>query len=434
MRVIPVAGCQVKRGSTNGVRTQLAGAILLAFIVSALLFPRISAAQQPVGLESRLPSAPLHEELLYLPSDAADLVTLEVTLFEPIGPGPFPLAVMNHGATNATAENRGERNRFTTAAYYFLSRGYAVALPMMRGFAGSGGRIASFGCDLAKTARGNARDIEAVIKVLSLRPEIDGTRVVVGGQSFGGWNSMAVGIDAPKGVRGLIGFSPAIRDSTCHDQDANMIRSAAELAAGNTLPSLWFYGDNDSLMPVATWHAVFDSFAHAAAPARLVAFGKFENDSHQLLSFSEAMPVWTGAVDIFLRQIGLQAEILYPDYLPHRLPPPTHWANISDLAAVPFIDEQGRALYQRFLAAPRPRVFLVTPAGGANETSGGYDPLGFALRRCAQMSSQCQVYAANDDVVWTGAAEARAAAGPTRNVQRPVGKQVAALRTASSIP
>lgn len=46
---------------------------------------------------------------------------------------------MNQGATKASATNRGERYHFTISAYYFLSRGYAVALPMMRGFAGLGG-------------------------------------------------------------------------------------------------------------------------------------------------------------------------------------------------------------------------------------------------------------------------------------------------------
>jgi dipeptidyl aminopeptidase/acylaminoacyl peptidase len=88
--------------------------------------------------DSQLPIAPLHEQILSLPGDSIYPINLQVTLFEPPGTGPFPLAVMNHGTTNASATNRGERYRLTTAAYYFLSRGYAVVLPMMRGFAGSG--------------------------------------------------------------------------------------------------------------------------------------------------------------------------------------------------------------------------------------------------------------------------------------------------------
>jgi len=40
---------------------------------------------------------------------------------------------MNDGATNAEPPGLQPRYRQSFSAYYFLSRGYAVALPMMRG-------------------------------------------------------------------------------------------------------------------------------------------------------------------------------------------------------------------------------------------------------------------------------------------------------------
>ena len=163
---------------------------------SAMLAAILCAgAAQAQETDSRTPAMPMHEQVLTMPGDPARPVSLEVTLFTPPGDGPFPLAVMNHGATGASASNRGERYRFTVSAYYFLSRGYAVALPMARGFAGSGGDLIHLGCDLAGVAEGNARDIRAVIGALEQRPDIDRTRVVVAGQSFGAWNTLGIGTE-----------------------------------------------------------------------------------------------------------------------------------------------------------------------------------------------------------------------------------------------
>ena len=44
------------------------------------------------------PKASVHEQVLSIPGDPARPVAPEATLLMPDGPGPFPLAVMNHGA------------------------------------------------------------------------------------------------------------------------------------------------------------------------------------------------------------------------------------------------------------------------------------------------------------------------------------------------
>jgi len=68
-------------------------------------------------------------------------------------------------------------------------------------------------------------------------------------------------------VRGLIGFSPALRTTDCNGQDQAMISNAREFGTGAKYPSLWFYGDNDTVMPVATWRAVFAAYAHGSQAA-----------------------------------------------------------------------------------------------------------------------------------------------------------------------
>src|SRR5271170_4863089 len=168
---------------------------LLLFIALLSFAAGSAGAQEDDRPGPLLPGVALTERVLSVPGDPKRPVVLQVTVLTPPGPGPFPVVIANHGATEASSVSRGPRYRRTFFAYYFLSRGYAVVLPMMRGFADSEGEITLHGCDVARVARENARDIRAVIDFMASQPDIDSTRVVVIGQSFGGWNTLALGAD-----------------------------------------------------------------------------------------------------------------------------------------------------------------------------------------------------------------------------------------------
>jgi pimeloyl-ACP methyl ester carboxylesterase len=159
-----------------------------------------------------MPTVPMREQVLQLPGDPDRPAMLEATLFEPPGAGPFPLAVMNHGAKGDPRSNK--RYRVSFSIDYLLSRGYAVVAPMMRGFAESGGKAVNTGCDLARLGKLNARDILAVTSAMRSRPEIDGSRVLIAGQSFGGWNALAFATMAAPEVKGVINFVGGVRSST----------------------------------------------------------------------------------------------------------------------------------------------------------------------------------------------------------------------------
>jgi len=378
----------------------IAGSVLCLLAMSV----RSTEPSDPPPLASddpHLPLAPYHEAVLMLSGDPARSVTLQVTLLTPYGQGPFPLAVMNHGATSASAHNRGERYRLSLSAFYFLSRGYAVALPMMRGFADSGGTIVEAGCDLARDAELNGRDIRAVVEAIAEQPDIDRTRIIVAGQSFGAWNTLGLGAAPPVGVRGLVSFNATMRTTACRDQDHSLVVSAGKLGASAKIPSLWFYGDNDTLMPVAVWRDVFDAYVRSGGHAELIDVGPFRDDSHQLLSHNEGIPLWVPKVDAFLARIGLPSKPLYPDFLPHIAPPATRWAELSDVTAIPFINFRGLAAYQAFLGAHGARAFAIASNGAFGVAGGGYDPIGRALRGCSKRAADCRLYAVNDDIVWT---------------------------------
>lgn len=382
--------------------------ILLAALFCVCLQTAASAQlieDTPIKLD-----ASRNEQVITVPSENLRPVKLQLTLFSPKGSGPFPLAIMNHGSDGKAAK-LNPRNRSPLAVGYFLSRGYAVALPMLRGYAGSEGRVEIHGCDPATVGIDDAKDIYAIIDYLSTFSSIDSKNVVVAGQSFGGWNTLALGTLKHPWVKGLINFSGGMLVSTCSNPEYSLVAAAGQFGSRTTVPSLWFYGENDKLFPVSLWRGMFERYTAEWGPAELVDYGAFRDDSHMMLGYQEGLAIWVPKVDAFLAKVGLPNTPVYPEYLPIYFPPPSNYAAIDDVNDVPYLNDKGREAYQKFLARPLPRAFVVSPNGIAAATDGGVDPLGRALRLCRQKSSDCQAYAMNDFVVWTRPAEAPKKAG-----------------------
>jgi dienelactone hydrolase len=366
----------------------------LPYLLLLLLIPAASYADE----SANAPTASMNEEILRIPLYSDPGISLEVTVLKPDGPGPFPLIIMNHGASGKPSDEPRYHN--TMAAYYFLSRGYAVVLPMMQGFAGSDGKQIMNGCNQEEMGLANAQDIQTVATYMLERPYIDHSSFIVAGQSFGGWNTLAFGTLPQPKLRGLINFSGGVIISNCMYTPPALIAAARHFGAKTKVPSLWFYGDNDSKWSISTWRSMYERYTGAGGKAELVPIGKFMNDSHNMLGFPESMRIWVPKVDAFLAQVGMPNQIVHPEYLPADFPPPSQFATIDDVDAVPYLDEQGRDTYRKFLTLHMPRVFVVSPGGLAATFNGGYDPLGRAMTACRERNLKCQVYAADDYVTW----------------------------------
>ncbi|MDE1149845.1 MAG: CocE/NonD family hydrolase [Azospirillaceae bacterium] len=390
----------------------MAGA-LAALLILAGSVPARAAEDAAPAVETRaLPPAPWNEQVSMVPGDPERPAQLQVTLLTPDGPGPFPLAIMNHGSAKPYQPTR-EMPRYAAsfASYYFLSRGYAVLLPMMRGFAGSEGKVKTNGCNVAATAVEDARDILAAAIALKDDARLDFTRVVIAGQSFGGWNSLGVAAFNPPGVKGVINFVGGMLEGDCSAGREALAKGAAQLGAATHIPSLWFYGDNDRLFPPATWRLMHERYTQAGGDARVVDVGPFMDNAHELLSYAEGLVLWIPEADAFLGRLGLPNQPIHPEYLPTPFPPPSGYAAVDDVAAVPYLNDQGRELYRRFLAKPLPRAFILTPRGFTGGFDRGFDPIARGMAACGKMSQDCQLYAVDNDVVWARPTPAPPASG-----------------------
>jgi dienelactone hydrolase len=365
------------------------------------------------------PDAPLNEELLSVPVSTTPPVHLVVTIYMPSGAGPYPLAVINHGSFYDPP--RAPRIGDNFEAYYFLSRGYAVALPMLRGYAGSEGHWTPHGCDIIATGLDAARDIRATIDYLKHVPGIDPSRIVVAGKSIGGWNTLVLGTLDVHDIKGLISFAGAMKENDCKTPDATLISSAAQLGARTKIRSIWFFGDNDQIFATPTWRGMFQQYTAAGGPAELVAFGTFLNDAHAIFASGEGLRSWVPKLDLFLAKIGMPNEEVHPEYLPSHPPPVTRFADINDLTAVPYLDPAQLEVYRVFLAQTLPRAIAIG-LGGAGVAAGGFDSAVAAMDRCWRQARYCQLYAIDSDVVWP------------RQPAAPAPTHFAALADAAKVP
>ena len=283
-------------------------------VPSLLLLTACSASLPPKPADVSL-HPPWHEKVVMLPGAPDRPVELQVTLFVPDGAGPFPLAVLVHGLERGQIRSR-ERWRAPNAARYFLSRGYMVALPMARGFAGSGGEFDSKGCDVEADGIDKAQDLRGAIQALSNDPKVDASRIVVLGQSYGGLATMALGaLEPPNGVKALVNFAGGRRARYCADDRINLIAAMASYGKHTTLPSLWFYGDNDTVFPPAVWRPMFDAYRSQGGKATLVEIGNVLPDAHGYLADPAGVASWAPQLDSFLRSAGLPTTV-QPEQLP----------------------------------------------------------------------------------------------------------------------
>jgi dienelactone hydrolase len=243
---------------------------------------------------------------------------LEATLYRPSGQGPFPLLVLSHGTSRDPRERVGERLRYDAQSWKFVSMGFAVVIPMRRGYGHSEGDYAE-GEGLCEHSHfyaaglESARDLRATVNYVSALPGIDPQRLVLAGHSSGGFASLILASQELPGVRGVINFGGGRGSNALQNCSPDKLIEACGLAGRTTrVPTLWLYAQNDSYFPPGLAREMSAAFRQAGGQVELVMLPPFCDEGHYLFTDVRGLARWTPAVNRFLNHLGFPGKMPRP--------------------------------------------------------------------------------------------------------------------------
>lgn len=300
---------------------------LSRIILGALLFAALAgpAAAQPdpwakadrkPGLAGSI-STKLNEEAWFVPGgpDADGKPSLlKARVFRPAGAGPFKVAILNHGSP-ASAADRPTMNvpAFRSAAEWFVGRGYMVVLPLRRGYGESTNRWPeNYGpCEnpnYVAAGKASADDIEAVARYVRTLPMVRKDRVLLVGQSAGGFGVIATtgrnldGVFATINVAGGRGGHQGGKANENCSPD-RLVAAARSFGAGAKLPTLWLYTRNDTFFEPALSQRMAEAYRLGGGNIDYRLLPAFKSEGHEMFGNADGRALWTGPVEEFLRKL-----------------------------------------------------------------------------------------------------------------------------------
>ena len=238
--------------------------------------------------------------------------TVVVTSYKPNGNGPFPILILNHGRSG-TDRSQPIRFRYVPQARYFVKRGFAVFVPTRIGYGELGvspDPEESGDCNqknYAPMAQAASTQIAAVLALAKLQSHVDAKRVVIVGQSVGGYSTIAT---AAKNLDGLVaainfaggsGGNPQTRPGNpC--EGYKLEKMFADFGATAKVPTLWIYTENDKYFNPKHSQAWHQAFVKSGGRAEFNLLPAFAADGHTL--FTAGAPLWEPIVARFLDENG----------------------------------------------------------------------------------------------------------------------------------
>lgn len=305
--MLPAAADRRSRCLHFSVSARLAAFVLLLTAAAG------GAVADPQAGPAGAPSGPYNWQQWWIPittpTTGSHVFLLETVVYRPSGNGPFPLVTINHGKPRGgELATRAMRPDYVLAAQWFVDRGFAVAVPMRRGYGSSQGDIGDIagGCndrDYFATARLTAAEMEGVIAYMQRQSFVDPKNVVVLGHSWGGLGALGVAYDAPPGGIGIINFAGGggsfAPGQICSGPD-RLIADVGRLGAGDHIPEIWLYAANDDRFAPPLAHAMYDAYrAKARAPVTFVDLPPLDADGHFMIMRGDPA-IWGPAVGKFL--------------------------------------------------------------------------------------------------------------------------------------
>jgi dipeptidyl aminopeptidase/acylaminoacyl peptidase len=250
--------------------------------------------------------------------ESFDGESIPVYLFVPEGEGPFPVVVTVHGGPESQWRP-WYSSGFGALTQYLVSRGYAVAAPNVRGSSGYGKRFEHL--DDVEKRLDSVADLASLHEWLSARPEIDGSRAVVYGRSYGGYMVLAALAFQPELWAAGIEFVGISNLRTFLENTSEWRRAAREREYGPLsdpelllrlspwsrldairAPLFIEHGRNDPRVPVSESEAIHGELVRRGVRCELVVY---EDEGHMVEKLANR-------VDVFERAVSFLDEVLEP--------------------------------------------------------------------------------------------------------------------------
>lgn len=255
-------------------------------------------------------AAGMREHVLRVPVVAGlEQAYIDVTVFRPPGDGPFPLLVLSHGSPRSVEDRRrAGRQRLVAQSEAFVAMGFAVVVPTRRGYGESGGAWAeTYGScnspDYHAAGLETARDLRAAVDAVRGEPWA-GKRVVLAGQSAGGFGSVAASSIRFEGLVAVVNFAGGRGsrgpDAVCAEE--RLVEAMARYGERARVPELWIYSENDRFFGPDLASRMHQAFVRAGGVAELVRAPATGLDGHGY--FALRPDDWSPRVEAFLTRVG----------------------------------------------------------------------------------------------------------------------------------
>ena len=285
-------------------------------LIALIFLAGLPTLYSPATAQDVAASQRIQEEIWGLP------FPLPVLAFvvRPVGDGPFPLVIMNHGiALGAQERTMFPTIEYRAAAHWFANRGYVVISPVRYGASSLddkdqglyGSVFAHVGSCDNPNFQGPGLAIatlnEWVIDYMSKRKIVQPGKVVVVGQSGGGWGAIALASLNPSSVQAIVTFA-AGRGGRVDGKPNNncapdkLVAATGEFGRTARVPMLWIYTENDSYFGPELTKRMHDAFVAAGGNAEYRMLPPFGSDGHFMIDSPDAVPIWSPLVSQFLEK------------------------------------------------------------------------------------------------------------------------------------
>ena len=241
-------------------------------------------------------------------------------LARPVGNGPFPLAVMNHGVQM----NPRERGffplvEFRDAALWFARRGYLVVAPAGSGYGAAAldvperGLYSVFYSKIGSCNNPNFHDAGLAVALLDKwiidymteqKYAVPDSTIVIG-QSAGGRAAIALSSQNLPSVKAIIEFAGGRGGRVGGKPNNNcapdkLVEATADFGRTARTPMLWIYITNDTYFGPELSKRMHEAYTAAGGSAEYHLMPPFGNEGHIFIDSPDSIPQWSPLVAQFL--------------------------------------------------------------------------------------------------------------------------------------